>query len=91
MITHVECWTLPVSEEHAAVRASGDPTGGGWQGRGAGAGEGPLQEGVCIHSLQGDLLEAICFCMGTDNEERERESIPGMLFCVFVCFVGLFF
>lgn len=54
----------PVAVEHAAVGATGQQAG--WCGRGgAGLGHGcPLQEGVGVEGLDGDLLQAVCFCWG---------------------------
>lgn len=57
-----EC--APATVEHAAVGAAGQQ--GRWCGRGgAGLGRGrPLQEGVGVEGLEGDLLETVCFCRG---------------------------
>lgn len=54
----------PVTVEHAAVGAAGQQAGRcGRGGAGLGCGS-PFQEGVGVESLQGDLLEAVCFCRG---------------------------
>ena len=54
---------VPVGVEHAAVRSSGDQAGGGGRGRGARPGrEGSLEEGVCVHGADGDLLQTVGLC-----------------------------
>lgn len=66
---HGTMW-VPVTVEHTAVSASGQQAGGGWW-RGAGPGCGrSLQEGVCVYSLEGDLLETVCLCLRRGGETR---------------------